>query len=196
MKHLIRNILSVFLLFAVFGPAKAQLLWEIEGDNLKEKSYLFGTMHTADPRVFDFDPETLAAFEASEGMAGELVFDGNLSAGFLEMMMMPGDTSLADLLSEEEYATVMKKLEAKVGFFCPNIQPSPADFHDGSAFRDRNGEEKTGKQGQKSDRPSTGFVFAKQSPARRQRGHRFGNDGGANGDFQQHFFGCSGENVV
>jgi uncharacterized protein YbaP (TraB family) len=43
-----------------------QLLWEISGNGLKEKSYLFGTLHSNDKRVFDLSDSVYFALDASK----------------------------------------------------------------------------------------------------------------------------------
>jgi len=47
------------------------LLWKIEKPGTKP-SFLFGTMHMADPRLLDLDPKVLSAFDASNTLALEL----------------------------------------------------------------------------------------------------------------------------
>lgn len=48
-----------------------QLLWEISGNGLKNKSYLFGSFHTNDKRVFQFGDSTYNALNNCEGIALE-----------------------------------------------------------------------------------------------------------------------------
>ena len=40
-----------------------QLLWEISGNGLKEKSYLFGTLHSNDKRIFDLSDSVYYALD-------------------------------------------------------------------------------------------------------------------------------------
>lgn len=86
------------------------LLWTISGQGLPEPSYLFGTIHLipaddyflptgmvaalndADEVIFEIDPQEMQNPMAMMQMMGKI--------------NMRGDTSLSDLLSEEEYATV------------------------------------------------------------------------------------------
>lgn len=44
----------LFLPALTFAQMPNQLLWEISGNNLQSPSYLFGTIHSNDRRVFDF----------------------------------------------------------------------------------------------------------------------------------------------
>ena len=40
-----------------------KLLWEISGNRLKEKSYLFGTLHSNDKRIFDLSDSVYYALD-------------------------------------------------------------------------------------------------------------------------------------
>jgi uncharacterized protein YbaP (TraB family) len=48
------------------------LLWRISGNGLKKPSYLYGTMHVYDPRLFNLGDSLLQAISSSEGFANEL----------------------------------------------------------------------------------------------------------------------------
>lgn len=57
-----------------------QLLWEIKGKGLKKPSYLFGSMHSNDPRLFQFPDSLYVAFEQAEAV----VLETDVSALFDE----------------------------------------------------------------------------------------------------------------
>jgi uncharacterized protein YbaP (TraB family) len=48
-----------------------QLLWQITGKNLKKPSYLFGSFHSNDPRVFRFTDSTYAALQRVDAVVLE-----------------------------------------------------------------------------------------------------------------------------
>ncbi len=48
-----------------------QLLWEISGNGLKSKSYLFGTLHSNDRRLFNFTDSTYFALNETEALVLE-----------------------------------------------------------------------------------------------------------------------------
>ncbi len=50
-------------------PVAHTLLWRITAKNGQPPSYLFGTMHLADKRLFNFDDSVYHAIEKSEGLA-------------------------------------------------------------------------------------------------------------------------------
>jgi uncharacterized protein YbaP (TraB family) len=73
-KLLITTSLSLFIfLSSLFSqPLPKTLLWRISGNGLQKPSYLFGTMHIYDPRLFDLGDSLLYAISTSEGFANEL----------------------------------------------------------------------------------------------------------------------------
>ena len=57
--------------YAQNASAEYQLLWEIKGKNLKQPSYLFGSMHSNDPRLFQFPDSLYIAFEKAQAVVLE-----------------------------------------------------------------------------------------------------------------------------
>ncbi len=66
--------LVFFLSTGLFSQSKDnyELLWEIQHKNSDQKSYLFGTMHMADKRLFNFSDAMLPAIMNSDAFALEL----------------------------------------------------------------------------------------------------------------------------
>jgi uncharacterized protein YbaP (TraB family) len=48
-----------------------KLLWEISGNGLSKKSYLFGSLHSNDRRIFNFSDSTYIVLQKSEGIVLE-----------------------------------------------------------------------------------------------------------------------------
>lgn len=104
---------SIFLLLLftfhfplLLFPQGNSLLWRISGKNLQEPSYLYGTMHTADSRVFHFADSVLPAFEQCEAFAMEVVIDETFQATILQNIFMENGTSLKSLLTQPQYDSV------------------------------------------------------------------------------------------
>ncbi len=68
MKHpialLFLFITSIFL--SQNGSVSKQLLWEISRDGVKEKSYLFGTLHSNDKRIFELSDSTYTLLDKAK----------------------------------------------------------------------------------------------------------------------------------
>lgn len=81
------------------------LLWKVTSEN--NTSYLFGTMHVADPRVTTLAPAVEAAFTDSDAIFTELKESQiELSARVNVESMLPEGTYLSDLISADMYAKI------------------------------------------------------------------------------------------
>lgn len=70
------------------------LLWEISGNGLKKKSYLFGTYHLVNNGLLDHYPSVTKAMRKSKNIVVETVIDSNELAALSLLMMAPEATSL------------------------------------------------------------------------------------------------------
>lgn len=83
------------------------LLWEISGKNGGKTSYIFGTFHLMCKEDIHFSNNLLTALRNSDEVYFEMDLDDPANTlGGLFYMNMNGDTTLADLLSPEEYRRV------------------------------------------------------------------------------------------
>ena len=66
--------LCIFIFLSTLFAQKLPntLLWRIQGNGLGKPSYLYGTMHVNDPRLFNLGDSLLNAISTSEGFANEL----------------------------------------------------------------------------------------------------------------------------
>ena len=117
MKKTIICLLISFLAIKVIAQkknnAKEQtLLWKISGNGLKKDSYLFGTIHMLCAVDAVLSENLNKAIKSSDEVYLELDLD-NLSEMFdgFSNMQMKSDTTLADLLSIEDYEKVKKYFE-------------------------------------------------------------------------------------
>ena len=93
----------------VFSQGEYQsLFWEISGNGLKDTSYLYGTMHSQDSRIFQFKDGVEAAFNNSDIYAMELNIDSIDQSKIISALIMKNDVSLDKLLSKKEYSIVEK----------------------------------------------------------------------------------------
>lgn len=97
--------------------ADYQLLWRIEGPGISAPSYLFGTMHLTERRVFEFSDSVLLAFRNADAFAMEVDMDSAMT-----FMLSPGgplqDTTnyMRRLLTAPEYRFVDSLVKKKSGF--------------------------------------------------------------------------------
>ncbi|HKK68970.1 MAG TPA: TraB/GumN family protein [Bacteroidales bacterium] len=81
----------------------SSLLWKVYGNDLKDTSYLYGTIHIQDKRVFEYGEAVEKAFQKSDKVAVEVLMDRIDPSTMMDVMFME-DTTLDMLLSEKEYA--------------------------------------------------------------------------------------------
>jgi uncharacterized protein YbaP (TraB family) len=89
------------------------LLWEITGNGLTKPSYLFGTMHIRDKRVFEFSDSMLLKLESCDAFATEVRMDSAVYQGW--ETAVAGDTTnkLSRKLSKTGYERLLKALRLK-----------------------------------------------------------------------------------
>lgn len=128
--NLFRTLSLLFVLLCLHKPASAQqkypstLLWKISGKDLVQPSYLYGTMHVQDRRLFYFGDSLYAALEKAEGFAIEINPDEMMDS--LYKSISQGDTSmlLKKILSDAEFKKIEKKLEKKFKISADKITTS------------------------------------------------------------------------
>ncbi len=96
---------------ATVAQQKSSLLWKITGKGHERPSYLYGTIHITDKRVFNFDDSVYAAIQKTEGLALELDMNEAL-AYYLENYQLNKDQGkkLTDILDKK----MLSKLEGKL----------------------------------------------------------------------------------
>ena len=112
-------IIAFVLLLA--QSANAQLLWKISGRGIEKPSYILGTHHAVPFTYCDSIPGLMKAFEEVEFVIGEfdMVKMGEMTPAQMQnmqkMMMMPADTTLLSLFSNEEKELLDAYLKETVG---------------------------------------------------------------------------------
>jgi len=102
----LKILLSFFLWSFWFSQAMAQntLLWEISSPDLKDTSYIYGTMHTMDARAFEFNDSLKIVFDKCDAFAMEFTTDQENMSKVLAHMHLENGKQLKDLYSVDDYA--------------------------------------------------------------------------------------------
>lgn len=100
-------------------PIENNLLWRISGNGLTKPSWLYGTIHLTDKRVFNFGDSLYAALEACEGYAMEVDPDSMVSSMFKEELENKG--LLKKAVSAKDFGRMKKKLQERFGKAPENI---------------------------------------------------------------------------
>jgi uncharacterized protein len=92
------------------------LLWRISGNGLKQPSYVYGTMHTSDARVFEFGDSVLSAFDRAKTYAMELDPKEAFDLGLIPKLMMGKGYSLRKMIPDKDYEFLDSVVKKEVGF--------------------------------------------------------------------------------
>jgi uncharacterized protein YbaP (TraB family) len=88
----IRTILLILLFIFLANASFSQqtwpstLLWRISGNGLTKPSFLYGTMHLQDKRLFNFGDSLYQSLEKVEGFALEIDFKEYLDSMFINQL--------------------------------------------------------------------------------------------------------------
>ncbi len=89
------------------NPNGKTLLWEVSGGGLSQPSYFLGTMHLLCPGDAFISPTLKTVLDRVKSVYLEVDMDDMMQMmGAMSSMMMQGDTTLSQLLNEEEMAQV------------------------------------------------------------------------------------------
>jgi uncharacterized protein YbaP (TraB family) len=91
------------------------LLWKISGKNLAHPSYLFGTMHLTDKRIFNFSDSLYRFLETAEGYAAELNMEESMPQIVNDFVSDESKTKLlVDIIPTGKLDEYKKDLEQKL----------------------------------------------------------------------------------
>lgn len=128
MKRCLIVFFACFFAVNVWAQYENSLMWEVTGNGLEQPSYLYGTMHLQDERVFGLEDLIKEKLETCDALALELVTSeaemGGMNMEMMSMVMMEEGIKLSDLMSKSDYRKV-KKLTVE-GF--EKMMPSGTDL--------------------------------------------------------------------
>ncbi len=94
-----------------FGDDKT-LLWEISGNGIKTPSYLYGTIHIQNARVFAYDTVVAQVFNASDAYAMELNMDEMNMTDMMNFMMM--EKPIDSFITPGQFRTIDSLLQKRM----------------------------------------------------------------------------------
>lgn len=114
------NILSgVFLTLTMLISQQTNsqsLLWKITGEGLSSPSFLYGTIHIKDKRVFEWQDSVYARLGECSAYAGELDLNTENIMKAAGYMLLPEGQTLHDRFTEEEYDLVKDAVKSCSGY--------------------------------------------------------------------------------
>jgi uncharacterized protein len=91
------------------------LLWRISSGALPADSYIFGTIHVRDSRVFSMADSVLLAQEACDATVLEMDLGAGAAKKLSKMLMLPAGQSLSDFYSADELARIETIISDRTG---------------------------------------------------------------------------------
>ena len=112
-----KNILLTWCiaLFAVTTAFSQSLMWKVSGKSLRSPSYLYGTIHIQDQRVFDFDSTVYRALASCEAFAMEVLMDELDMTQVQTSMYLPKGKTLSGLMPKEDFARLDSFCKMRIG---------------------------------------------------------------------------------
>ncbi len=109
--------LTLCLLFSIAGLAQEKsLLWKVSGNELKQPSYIYGTIHLICPQDYTMRDEIKSAFSSTEQVYLEVDFDDpQMMQKMMGLAMLNNGKSVKDYLTDDEYALLDNTFKTKLG---------------------------------------------------------------------------------
>ena len=113
MKRLSFSFLLFFLLSFSFSQS---LLWKVTGGDLKQPSYLYGSIHIQDARVFAFDSTVvLGSLQSCDAFAMEILMDEIDPVVILKSTYMKKGKLLSKMMKPADFAKLDSVCKKKIG---------------------------------------------------------------------------------
>ncbi|MES2620089.1 MAG: TraB/GumN family protein [Bacteroidota bacterium] len=106
----------ITLFYLTVSAQYNSLLWKISGNGLKRPSFLYGTMHTKDARVFAFGDSVIPFLNSAKAYAMELDPAETFDMSLLPKLVMGKDYSLKKMIPEREYAFLDSVVKDQIGY--------------------------------------------------------------------------------
>ena len=111
-----RTIFTILFVFFVTFSFSQSLLWKVSGGDLKQPSYLYGSIHIQDARVFAFDSTVvLGALQSCDAFAMEILLDEIDPMVLKKSQFMPKGKMLSKMMKPADFAKLDSLCKVKLG---------------------------------------------------------------------------------
>ena len=101
---------------------KKTLLWEISHSEMKDKSFVFGTMHIRNLEIVEHQKPIFDKILSCEYFACEYNLDDSPSYGNSNVFYIPNGQSLKDLIRPKKFQKLSKILKKSLDFNLESVQ--------------------------------------------------------------------------
>ncbi len=113
MQKVFLKLILVLFLCTTSQISFSQLLWKVEKEGFKT-SYLLGTMHLSDDRVFENVKQYTPYLEKTTQFIGEVIVDDNQVLKMLSQLYMRDQITLKSLLPDDEFQYIKAHIDQKL----------------------------------------------------------------------------------
>ena len=115
--HGTQLLVFVFGLILASSSIRAQdaLLWQVTCNNCPDTSFIYGTIHVKDSRVYLYADTVLSCMKRCTRLALELDFNPVNLLKLANLMTLPGDSTLADIFDPADMIQIKKVFEDITG---------------------------------------------------------------------------------
>ncbi|MCI5055865.1 MAG: TraB/GumN family protein [Flavobacteriales bacterium] len=137
------------LLISFYCSGQSSLLWKISGNNLKEPSYIFGTIHLIPKKDYFFNEQSKDLLQSCGTLALEIDLDALTLQQKIDMAkkaVLPSGTTLPGLMGQEKFDQMKNFLISEYGIKEKRIakyERIKPFFLSGIIIKDRLGKVKT-----------------------------------------------------
>lgn len=111
-----KTAITLFLSFFIVLSFSQSLLWKVTGGDLKQPSYLYGSIHIQDARVFAFDSTiVLGTMQSCDAFAMEILMDEIDPKALRESQFMKKGKLLSKMMKPSDFAKLDSVCKAKIG---------------------------------------------------------------------------------
>ena len=109
-----RILFTLALVITVAFSSAQALLWKVSGNGMQSPSYLYGSIHIQDQRVFSFDTTVLTALYSCDAFAMEILMDEIDPKELKSAMYMPKGKLLSEMMPAEDFAKLDSLCKKKI----------------------------------------------------------------------------------
>jgi len=107
------------LVYAFILPVKLfsqSLLWKVTGNDIASPSFIYGTIHLKDHRVFEWKDSVYARINRCDAFAGEIELSSQNLLKATMLLILPEGQTLHDRFSPEDYQLIKSAVKTCSGY--------------------------------------------------------------------------------
>ncbi len=109
------SVIALTFLLSLSAHSQDALFWKIDGAHSRGSSYIYGTIHLKDKRIFAYADTVLSYLDSCNKLVLELDLNPMNLLQYSGLMMLPADTTLKDIFKPDDLAVIREIVENITG---------------------------------------------------------------------------------